>query len=594
MVNSNTGWNVTVDADWLSVDPVSGSGDKSVKVTATENTSGTDRSATIRVTWSGGTEVITVTQKAQGDYLSLTTNAMTFSSKSDPQYFMVNSNTGWNVTVDADWLSVDPVSGNGDKSVKVTVSENTSNTSREAKIFVKWSGGTEVVEVMQFNDVFSLVVSPDSWTFNERGGEQSISVRSNLTWEAVITEISEEGWLTIEKVSNDELKLIALPLSGNQERNAIVKVSGGELSKEIKVNQIKGSFKFEVYPTEIPCSYNGFTKTITVKSNVSWEAKVTSSTSDWLQVENGRGVNDGEFSIVVEPNTGENGREAEVSVFGGGVVQPIKVKQDGTDINPTNANDFDIEDNDSFIIDSDGSLLVEYNKDVTLVLCPEGGDNFSVDKWNYEWQVGNDAENIISIARRIDKTMRYTFKAKMSYKLDDRIFFEKEFQVYPKPSQPELVLKGNGTSRILIAKMNDGIYDTFAGHKYIFGHGNSEDANRDERYYQYKNGLLNNHWVKYQWTIEGKVIDSEKGFLIGVPQNRSISIRNAHLVAHCETPTPAIVTVLSFSGKTRELMSYSASCDFDEQIDLHNLPSGLYIIRATIGDQQAEEKVVVK
>ena len=41
-------------------------------------------------------------------------------------------------------------------------------------------------------------------------------------------------------------------------------------------------------------------------------------------------------------------------------------------------------------------------------------------------------------------------------------------------------------------------------------------------------------------------------------------------------------------------MKFSARTEFDEQIDLHVLPAGLYIIKVTIGDQQAEEKLLVK
>ena len=62
-VTSNTDWTVSSDQSWLTVNPVSGTGNGSVTVTAEENTGATARTATVTISATGVTsQTVTVTQ----------------------------------------------------------------------------------------------------------------------------------------------------------------------------------------------------------------------------------------------------------------------------------------------------------------------------------------------------------------------------------------------------------------------------------------------------------------------------------------------------------------------------------------------------
>jgi len=530
--------------------------------------------------------------------LEVTPTSISFNKEGGTQSFVVASNVTWTATrPDADsWLTITGGSGTGNGSVSLSAAAYSGSDPRTTTVTVSGEGLSRDVIVTQLGDKLQLIVAPDEVAFTEFGGDFDVTVSTNVDWNAEITETSAKEWLAIKKsIGNDKLLTIsAQPLSTSESRSTTIRVYGGGLEQMISVLQTNGILKLSVHPEGINFSYNGGTTSLEIQSNIKW--KVTCS-ADWLQITKGSGSNNDNVSLTALANSGQKSRSAKVIVSGGGRTCKVTVTQEGKEINPINANNLSVEDNNTFIKESDAVLLVEYKKGIELMLTPKGDSIFNSDNWNYTWQVDDGTPNEgISITRTIDQVKRYTLKAKMTYKADESIFFEKTFNVYPKPSQPTLVLKGNGTSNILIAKMDDGVYETYEEREYVFGHGSNDDGDYTGkyRYYQYKNGLQNDHWVKYRWTIEGKAIDSEKGTWNNLQQNNRISIKNARLVAHCETPTAAIVTVHSFAGKVKEQVVYGARCDFDEQLDLKSLPAGMYIIRATVGDQVTEEKFVVK
>ena len=65
-VTSNTGWTVTGAPGWCSISPMGGSGNGSFVITATANSSSSERSATLIVTAGKAMQTITVTQSASG------------------------------------------------------------------------------------------------------------------------------------------------------------------------------------------------------------------------------------------------------------------------------------------------------------------------------------------------------------------------------------------------------------------------------------------------------------------------------------------------------------------------------------------------
>ena len=148
-ITSNTSWKVSSDQTWCSVSPTSGSNDGSVTVRVDENTSITERTATITVKSETGDFVVKVTQSGAGATLSLDTNSLEFASGSASKTFKINSNTSWTVSSNNSWCSVSPTSGNNDGSVTVKVTENTSTNARTAIVTIESGTITKTLSVTQ-------------------------------------------------------------------------------------------------------------------------------------------------------------------------------------------------------------------------------------------------------------------------------------------------------------------------------------------------------------------------------------------------------------------------------------------------------------
>jgi len=76
--------------------------------------------------------------------------------------------------------------------------------------------------------------------------------------------------------------------------------------------------------------------------------------------------------------------------------------------------------------------------------------------------------------------------------------------------------------------------------------------------------------------------------------NAPIFISNNRLLAHVASPARATVTVISLNGTVVKKLTFEPCCDFNEPLDFSGLPAGIYIMRCTIGSQKVEQKVVIK
>ena len=123
-VQSNTSWTVGDDADWLTVSPISYTGNGTLTAAYQENTTTAQRIGKITVTGGGITRTVTVTQSATSFTLAVSPSNQSVTNASGSTEFTVESNTSWTVSDDAEWLTVNPDKWNGKRS-------NHSNLRRE-------------------------------------------------------------------------------------------------------------------------------------------------------------------------------------------------------------------------------------------------------------------------------------------------------------------------------------------------------------------------------------------------------------------------------------------------------------------------------
>jgi carbon monoxide dehydrogenase subunit G len=117
-------------------------------VTVTENTSSSERTATITVKGGGITRTVSITQ--EGGKLEVSPTSLSFTSSSGSKDFKISSNVSWTVSSDKSWCTVSKSSGSNNATITVKVTENTSTiSSRSATITIKGGGITKTVSVTQ-------------------------------------------------------------------------------------------------------------------------------------------------------------------------------------------------------------------------------------------------------------------------------------------------------------------------------------------------------------------------------------------------------------------------------------------------------------
>ena len=169
-VTSNSGWNVSGNQSWLTVNttsaqaPTSGSESKIITLTANENNTSADRTCTLTFTTTDGNSsaIVSVTQKKPKPFITVNGAAsvnpspfpgMFGSGKSGVDYkigVVVNSNIQWTMSGNEDWLYVSTTSGSN--TVDMTIypkTENNSSTPRKAIITLSGSGASANIVIEQ-------------------------------------------------------------------------------------------------------------------------------------------------------------------------------------------------------------------------------------------------------------------------------------------------------------------------------------------------------------------------------------------------------------------------------------------------------------
>lgn len=158
------------------------------------------------------------------------TESVTLQSVIGDEAFISFTSLGtWNVTTDAAWLSLSPLSGEaGECQVKVTaVFENNSNQVREAK--VKLTSGDEVCEISVLQEIGDYVLpEKKEYLIGVEGGVFSIQFETNVDEEKLKVYTSSESgsWLRQETTSRSaasethEVSLHATSNKGGMSRSA--------------------------------------------------------------------------------------------------------------------------------------------------------------------------------------------------------------------------------------------------------------------------------------------------------------------------------------------------------------------------------------
>lgn len=225
-IASNTDWTVISKPSWITTDIVSGSGDDTITITASEHTGREARSGRIKVGIEGVTGLehsVYVVQSPH--YLNLASSLLaTLPSTGGTHKVSIASDDIWKAGVNESWLTLSTVAGVEDMDMTIIASDNPSVKRRSGKILITPTYASPIeFPVNQAGRYLS--VNTARVVFCWRGGE---SLPVAVTTDGTFSVVTQCEWLKIERTGNS-FTLTAEEYDAEEPRSAMVTVALADL-----------------------------------------------------------------------------------------------------------------------------------------------------------------------------------------------------------------------------------------------------------------------------------------------------------------------------------------------------------------------------
>lgn len=244
-LKSNISWSASSSVDWLSVNPTSGKEGVILTLTATENNTVAERKGVVTLIPLTGVPIkINVSQPTSHQF-SVDVSEVVLQSGPVEFPVVVTTSTSWQASSNAEWLTLSPGSSSTNGTLTLLATQNEATQARNALlILTSVFGETIEIPVTQSGILFSTEVT--ALTFSEHPGEQTISLNTDMDWEAT----TDAGWLTVDPLGGQEGEILTFTVSRNrtkEERTATVLLTP-EYGKSItlQISQQPTSYSSEV------------------------------------------------------------------------------------------------------------------------------------------------------------------------------------------------------------------------------------------------------------------------------------------------------------------------------------------------------------
>ena len=144
----------------------------------------------------------------------------------------VTANCSWTITKSADWLTVNPMSGNNTETVRVSAGKNPTSEPRYATLTVKGGKAPEKYVMVTQLAGKTLTADVSSLAFEAKGEAKTIKIVSNTTWSitgkpewCVLSESSGSGSRDITVTANENTK--------TEDRSGQIVIEGDGVSKVV-------------------------------------------------------------------------------------------------------------------------------------------------------------------------------------------------------------------------------------------------------------------------------------------------------------------------------------------------------------------------
>lgn len=172
--------------------------------------------------------------------LEVSASEIAISDEGGAQSLSISSNTSWTIVGGKAWLSVTPSTGDGDKVIVLSASENSSLNSRECTLQVTTDDGSisRSINVIQSKTAEILNVSVENLIISSSAGSSAtFNINSNDTWKI----IGCPDWVELSTLNGTgDVTIVAKSLTTNYsaaDRSATVVISSSSKSIELMISQ---------------------------------------------------------------------------------------------------------------------------------------------------------------------------------------------------------------------------------------------------------------------------------------------------------------------------------------------------------------------
>ena len=235
-VNTNLSWTTSRNQTWITLSSTSGTGSGDITITAADNPSANERSGYVIFRAGSFSKRVNITQAART--LTVGAESLSFSSKAGQRTVTVKSESGYEATSNADWITITKRSSY----IIIYVAENTFNLARAGNVTISVPGLTEgtlshTIEVQQEAAATQLSADVETLTFLNLPNYQYVTITANGTWTAKTAPIS---YFTVSPTSGTGSATLTVSAKENTtslNRNGTLTLSCGGETIQIKLVQ---------------------------------------------------------------------------------------------------------------------------------------------------------------------------------------------------------------------------------------------------------------------------------------------------------------------------------------------------------------------
>lgn len=241
-IEADCSWRISEGVEWLTANPLQGSGSADVELTTGVNPSSVDeRTCQFTVITDGGVQrKVTLVQERNNESMEVSTHTISFGESGGELAFTVTSNTHWVITGGADWLSTSVSEGTENGNVTVVAQANNTEYERKAVFTVTGNSGSAVqIDVAQIGKNVVLTIEPERIEATAKGREYSFQVLGNADW-TVSADVTT--WLSLDRRNGQNEGPVRITLTDNvtsEARTANIRVtsSSGRIERTCVISQ---------------------------------------------------------------------------------------------------------------------------------------------------------------------------------------------------------------------------------------------------------------------------------------------------------------------------------------------------------------------